>query len=90
MQSAQLLELIKSWRSVRKFTDQPMEPELVEAILEARRWAPSGTKNQAWRFAVVRKEALKELIAQCTKYGAVVRGATVPISVFITQALHVP
>ncbi len=83
MQAAQLLELIKTRRSVRKFTDQPVDQALIDGILEAGRWAPSGANNQAWRFVVVRDPALKERIAQCTKYGAVVKAAAVLIPVFI-------
>ncbi|CAO0823993.1 Nitroreductase [Desulfarculales bacterium] len=83
MQAAQLLELIKTRRSVRKFTDQPVDQTLIDDILEAGRWAPSGQNNQAWRFLVIRDPSLKEQIARCTKYGAVVKGAVVLISVFI-------
>jgi nitroreductase len=83
LQGAQLLELIKTRRSVRKFTDQPVEQALIDDILEAARWAPSGANNQAWRFMVVRDPVLKERIAQCTRYGAVVRGAALLIPVFI-------
>ncbi|MBI5524631.1 MAG: nitroreductase [Desulfarculus sp.] len=83
MQAAQLLDLIKGRRSVRKFSAQPVDEALIADILEAGRGAPSGQNNQAWRFLVVRGEALKERIAQCTKYGAVVRGAPVLIPVFI-------
>jgi nitroreductase len=83
LQAAQLLELIKTRRSVRKFTDQPVDESMIQDILEAGRWAPSGQNNQAWRFVVVRDPALKEQIAQCTRYGAVIRGAAVVIPVFI-------
>lgn len=83
MQAAQLLDLIKGRRSVRKFSAQPVDEALIADILEAGRWAPSGQNNQAWRFLVVRGEGLKDQIAQCTKYGAVVRAAPVLIPVFI-------
>lgn len=83
MQAAQLLALIVGRRSVRKFSAQPVDDDMIADILEAGRWAPSGQNNQAWRFLVVRDPALREGIAQCTKYGAVVRGAPVVIPVFI-------
>lgn len=57
--------------------------ELVERILEAGRWAPSGLNNQPWRFAVVRdRERIRE-IAKLTRYRRVVLGAQVLIPVFI-------
>lgn len=47
------LELIKARRSIRKFTDRPIEPELLEQVLEAARWAPSGSNSQRWEFILV-------------------------------------
>jgi hypothetical protein len=41
-------------RSVRDFTDVPVENEKVLEILTAGSWAPSGLNNQPWRFVVVR------------------------------------
>lgn len=78
-----VMELIKTRRSVRKFADRPVPDELVAQILEAGRWAPSGTNNQAWRFVVVRDPAVKERISGCTRYGAVINQAAVLIPVFI-------
>ena len=78
-----VMELIKTRRSVRKFADRPVAEALVEQVLEAGRWAPSGTNNQAWRFVVVRDPAIRERIAQCTRYGPVVSQAPVLIPVFI-------
>lgn len=78
-----VMELIRTRRSVRKFTDRPVADELVEQILEAGRWAPSGTNNQPWRLVVVRDPAVKDRIADCTRYGAVVRQAPMLIPVFI-------
>lgn len=83
MDAQQVLDLIKSRRSVRKFSDRPVDPEMVEQILEAGRWAPSGTNNQAWRFVVVRDAAVKAAIAECTRYTPVVNQASVLIPVFI-------
>ena len=83
LEPARLLELIKTRRSVRKFSDGPVDDSLVQAILEAGRWAPSGTNNQAWRFVVVRDPVVKERISRCTRYGPVVKAAPVLIPVFI-------
>ena len=85
-----ILDMIKARRSVRKFGPEPVSDELVDRILEAGRWAPSGLNNQPWRFAVVRdREQIKE-IATLTHYGKVVLGAQVLIPVFIdtTKIYH--
>ena len=83
MDSKAVMELIKTRRSVRRFAERPVDEALVDQILEAGRWAPSGTNNQAWRFVVVRDPAVRERIAACTRYGAVVDQAAVLIPVFI-------
>ncbi len=48
-----ILEFIKSRRSIRKFLDKPVEKEHIAKILEAARWAPSAGNCQPWRFVVV-------------------------------------
>ena len=48
-----ILEFIKTRRSIRKFLDQPVEKEHLDTILEAARWAPSAGNCQPWRFVVV-------------------------------------
>jgi nitroreductase len=48
------LELIKSRRSDRHFSDRPVTQAEIDALIEAFRWAPSSTNRQPWRllFAV--------------------------------------
>ncbi len=40
-------------RSIRRYTDQPVAPVLLEELLEAAIWAPSAHNRQPWRFCVV-------------------------------------
>jgi nitroreductase len=56
------LEAIRTRRSVRKFSDAPVEPEKLQAVLEAARQAPSWSNLQCWRFIVVTDSAVKEEI----------------------------
>lgn len=83
LQPEDFLALLKSRRSVRAYADRPVADELVENILEAGRWAPSGLNNQPWRFVVVRDPRVKESLSQLTRYAKVVRSAPVLIPVFI-------
>jgi nitroreductase len=57
-----VFEAIKSRRSVRQFTDEPIGQEELHRLLEAARWAPSGGNQQRWRFVVVTSPAQRELI----------------------------
>lgn len=40
-------------RSVRKYTDQPIPEEVLEAIVDAGLHAPSGRGSKTWKFTVV-------------------------------------
>lgn len=83
MQGQEVLNLIKTRRSRRKFTAQPVEAPLVDMILEAGRWAPSGTNNQPWRFVVVGEPGLKARLAAHTRYHRIIESAPLAIAVFI-------
>lgn len=48
-----VLEAIRSRASTRAFLDRPVDRATIEAILDAARWAPSGTNAQPWQVAVV-------------------------------------
>ncbi|MFH1055409.1 MAG: nitroreductase family protein [Candidatus Altiarchaeota archaeon] len=53
------LELAKSRRSVRKYKESPVPRVLLEKIVEAGMWAPSGLNTQPWRFIIVDEPKLK-------------------------------
>ena len=59
-----VMEAIKGRRSIRQFTDEPIEKEKLDRLLEAARWAPSGGNLQKWRFVVVTEPSQKELVKQ--------------------------
>ena len=55
------LEAIKTRRSTRKYSNQMPEKALVEKVIEAGRYAPSGTNSQTTHFIVFTdREQLKE------------------------------
>lgn len=80
-----MLELIRTRRSIRKFSGEPVSEEDLGKVLEAGRWAPSGLNNQPWRFAVVRDAELKEKISKLTHYRRIVRYADLLIPVFLDR-----
>lgn len=59
-----VLEAIHSRRSVRAYLDRPVEKELIEAVIDAGNWAPTGNNLQRWRFVVVQD---KQFIQRLTK-----------------------
>ena len=60
----ELFEAIKQRRSIRKYTEDPVDDEAVTAILEAGRWAPSWSNTQCWYFIVVRDPDIKAEVAK--------------------------
>jgi nitroreductase len=57
-----IINCMKARRSVRKFMDQQIPDQDLEAILEAGRYAPSGGNNQSCHLIVLQnKSVLKEL-----------------------------
>ncbi|MCK5660454.1 MAG: nitroreductase family protein, partial [Methanosarcinales archaeon] len=67
-----ILELIRSRRSVREFGAEEITDGMVDDLLEAARWAPSGLNNQPWKFVVVKDTGTIKEISGCTKYKNVV------------------
>ncbi|MBM3595745.1 MAG: nitroreductase [Alphaproteobacteria bacterium] len=54
-------EAVMSRRSIRSFTEQPVDPEVLRRVLDKARWAPSGCNYQPWEAHVVTGELLKQL-----------------------------
>lgn len=58
----ELVEAIRTRRSVRKYKSDPLPEKTVRELLELAAWSPSGMNTQPWLFEVVEgKEYLKEL-----------------------------
>jgi nitroreductase len=54
-------EAVESRRAVRGFTDQPVSREVIERVLTAAAWSPSGSNIQPWNIYVVTGAPLAEL-----------------------------
>lgn len=58
----EVLENIKSRRSVRTYTEQQVSAENLNLILEAATYAPSGMNYQTWHFTAIQDaDILREL-----------------------------
>lgn len=63
-------ELIKSRRSMRKFTEEELSQEEVVVLLKAALMSPSSKRSNPWQFIVIDdKNVLKEL-SHCKEHGA--------------------
>jgi F420 biosynthesis protein FbiB-like protein len=57
------LEFLRTRRSIRRYTPEPIPQEQIERLLSAAIWAPSAHNRQPWRFAVITDTANKERLA---------------------------
>ena len=78
-----ILELIKTRRSIRKYKLDPIPEEEINKILEAGRWAPSASNRQPWRFIVLRSEETKRKLAETLTWGGFLSQAPLGIAVVI-------
>ena len=62
------LELARSRYSCRAFTDQPVETEKIEALLDAAVAAPTAVDKQPWHAWVVESPNAVERLAACTRF----------------------
>ena len=59
-----ILEIIKTRRSVRDFTDQKIPERMIYVLGEALRWAPSAGNLQSRKFYFVSNQAIRNDLAQ--------------------------
>jgi len=57
-------EAIEQRRSIRKFKPDTVPEEIIDALLDSARLAPSGCNAQPWRFKVVKDDETKHRLAQ--------------------------
>ncbi|MFX1519063.1 MAG: nitroreductase family protein [Promethearchaeota archaeon] len=57
-------EIIKSRRTIRKFTEEDVSDETVRQIIEAGMLAPSAGNIQSWEFIIVRDKTTKYSLSQ--------------------------
>ncbi len=59
-----VLEAIKTRRSIRKYKSDPIEEEKLQMVLEAARFAPSWANTQCWEFIIVKNPETKKKLAE--------------------------
>ena len=64
----ELFDAMRERRSCRNFSDQPIEKELLDQILQAGLWAPSPLNAQPWEFIVITAAEMKaRLLAEANR-----------------------
>ena len=90
-----LARLLRTRRSVRDFTDRDVPAELIAAILDDARWAPSWSNTQPYRIAVASgalKDQIKELLL--ARFDAATKlqagGLPAKLAAFLTRSKALP
>ncbi len=59
--------IIRSRRSCREYTDDPLPRERIDELINDSVWVPSGSNNQPWRFAVITDKSLMKRFSDAAK-----------------------
>ena len=84
-----VLDAVRTRKSVRKYLRKAVEKEKLTAVLEAGRLAPSASNRQEWRFVVVTDEATKRKLAEAADNQTFVGEAAVVIAACAETDEHV-
>ena len=55
-------EALSTARTLRRFTDEPVDDATLNRCLQAATWAPNGANVQAWRFVVLRSPEQRAVV----------------------------
>lgn len=65
--SRSFLALMKKRRSIREFSDKPVDRAIVESIIETAATAPSGAHKQPWSFCLIGDPVIKKQIREAAE-----------------------
>lgn len=65
--SSDVWEVLSTARTIRRFTDHPVDDPTLTRCLEAATWAPNGANAQAWRFVVMRSPQARVAVAEAAR-----------------------
>ena len=63
----ELLKLLKTRRSIRRYKPNPIPDEYIDKIIEAVRWSMSGANAQPWGFIIIKDPETKKK-GDCTAF----------------------
>ena len=84
-----VMEAIKSRRSIRSYKDKPIEDEKLKAILESARLSPSARNCQERKFVIVTNKAMREKLVDAAHGQKFVGQAPVVIVACATETTHI-
>lgn len=64
------LEVVEKRKSVRKYSDRPVERELLDAIVKVAQTAPSSRNSKSTAFLIVEDRDILDALSQMRDYGS--------------------
>jgi len=83
-----ILTAIQNRRSIRKFTAQKIERQILEELVRLGALAPSAMNQQAWRFVIIDEENLLQKIPEFSPYASFAKNAPAAILVCTDSKLE--
>lgn len=74
-----IIELLLTRRSIRKYTNKDVSDEIIEKLLKAAMYAPSAGNQQPWHFLVLRDRNTFQKITEFHPYAKMLQEASVAI-----------
>jgi len=65
-----MIDLLRTRRSIRAYTDRPIEPEKMQLLKEALLRSPSSREIRPWRFYFVQSPGTLAALSRCKPHGA--------------------
>ncbi|WP_461535000.1 NADPH-dependent oxidoreductase [Spongorhabdus nitratireducens] len=81
MKQKDVIQLLQNRASVRDFEDKPVNPEILQTILDAARQAPTASNVQAYSLVVVQQQDTRNMLAELSGGQAHIAKAPVFIAV---------
>lgn len=78
-----VLEAIRTRRSIRIYKPDPVPEEVLQKILEAGRWAPSASNAQPWKFIVFSDPEVRQMVGRLFLYGWFLAEAPLGIAIVV-------
>lgn len=80
------LECIRTRRSVRKYTNQPLTNDKIFQIIQAAVDAPSGKNGQPWKFRIITDPSVIEAVSKNSIYYSWLRTSPCFVVVFLDKS----
>ncbi len=82
------LEVLKTRRSIREYSDKEIAKELLEKIVEAARFSPTARNVQPWEFIIVTQPVSLKKLSELAENGRFLAQAKACIAVFCADTKY--